>query len=130
MKPLFENVDCVSFFVDDLEKGIAFYAGALGLRLLWKTPASCGLGLENDVTEVVLVNRHNPTANFKVESVETALEALLAAGGTLEYGPFDIDIGKCAVVVDPWGNRYCVLDMSKGRNTVDEKGEVTGVKPD
>ena len=130
MKPLFENVDCVSFYVDDLEDGIAFYAGALGLRLLWRTSASCGLGLENDVTELVLVNRHNPTANFKVESVGKALATLLDAGCALEYGPFDIDIGKCAVVTDPWGNRYCILDMSKGRYTVDEKGDVTGVMPD
>jgi len=130
MKPLFENVDCVSFFVDDLEKGIAFYAGALGLKLLWKTPAACGLGLENDLTEVVLVSQHNPTANFKVESVPEALETFRNAGGAVEYGPFDIDIGKCAVVADPWGNRYCVLDMSKGRYAVDEKGDVTGVKPD
>jgi predicted enzyme related to lactoylglutathione lyase len=130
MKPLFENVDCVSFFVDDLEKGISFYSGALGQRLLWKTATSCGLGLENDVTEVVLVNQHNPTANFKVESVPAALETFREAGGTLEYGPFDIDIGKCAVLADPWGNRYCILDMSKGRYTVDENGDVTGVKPD
>jgi predicted enzyme related to lactoylglutathione lyase len=130
MKPLFENVDCVSFFVDDLDRGIAFYAGSLGLRVLWRAQASCGLGLEEGVTEVVLVNQHNPTANFKVESVLDALEAFQNAGGTLEYGPFDIDIGKCAVVSDLWGNRYCILDMSKGRYVVDEKGDVTGVKPD
>ncbi len=130
MKPIFMNVDCISIFVNDLEKGIAFYGDALGLPLLWKTPNACGLGLEKDVTEVVLVNKQNPTANFKVESVATALETFRQAGGTVEYGPFDIDIGKCAVVVDPWGNRYCLLDMSKGRYTVDEKGDVTGVKPD
>lgn len=30
-KPIFENVDCVSFYVDDLDKGIEFYKEKLGL---------------------------------------------------------------------------------------------------
>ncbi len=125
---LFTNVDCVSFYVDDLDAGIAFYVGALGLKLLWRAASSCGLGLSRDATEVVLVDRHNPTVDFKVDSVEAALPRFLEAGGALEYGPFDIDIGRCAVVADRWGNRYCLLDMSKGTYTVDADGNVTGVK--
>ena len=128
-QPLLETVDCVSFYTDSLDRGIAFYGGALGLRLLWRAKDSCGLGLREGATELVLVERRNPAANFKVASVEKALPAFLAAGGALEYGPFDIDIGRCAVVADPFGNRFCLLDMTKGVYATDADARVTGLQP-
>jgi hypothetical protein len=30
----------------------------------------------------------------------------------LEVEPFDIAIGRCAVVRDPFGNRHVIVDMS------------------
>ncbi len=126
-EPLFENVDCISMFVDDVEKGLDFYQKALGLKLLWRTEGSCGLGMPNGIAEIVLVTAHNPMVDLKVASVEEALPRFTQAGGTVEYGPFDIDIGKCAVVVDLWGNRYCILDMTKGAYDVDGSGSVNGV---
>ena len=128
MESLFQNVDCVSFYVDNIDEGIAFYS-ALGLKLLWRAANSCGLGMSGDITEVVLVTEHNPVAQFKVESVEDALPVYVKAGGKVELGPFDIDIGKCAVVSDRWGNRYCLLDMTKGKYTTDAQGNVIGVSP-
>lgn len=128
MRPLFECVDCVSFTVGDIDEGIAFYCGSLGLKLLWRAQTSCGLGMREGITEVVLVKENNPTVDFKVDSVKEALPAFLAAGGSLVFGPFDIDIGKCAVVEDKWKNRFCLLDMTKGKYTVDENGDVTGVR--
>ncbi|NMA33276.1 MAG: bleomycin resistance protein [Clostridiaceae bacterium] len=127
LSPLFENVDCVSFYVDDIDEGLTFYQKALGLRLLWRTENACGLGMQNGITELVLVTQHNPMVDMKVDSVEKALPEFIKAGGKLEYGPFDIDIGKCAVVSDPWENRYCILDMSKGTYDVDENGNVINV---
>lgn len=126
-KPLFENVDCVSLTVSDIDEGIAFYSGKLGLRLLWRAEASCGLGTQTGETEVVLVTKNNPTVDFKVDDVCSAIDVYTGAGGKLEYGPFDIDIGKCAVVSDEWGNRYCLLDMTKGKYITDENGGVIGV---
>lgn len=127
-KPIFQNVDCVSFYVDNLDAGLDFYSAGLGLKLLWRTENACGLGLRDDITEVVLVTEHNPTAQFKVDSVEEALPEFIRAGGAVEYGPFDIDIGKCAVVKDKWDNRYCLLDMTKGKYKVDEAGTVIGLE--
>lgn len=127
-KALFTNVDCVSFYVDDLDRGLKFYKDAMGLKLLWRAEKSCGLGMEEGITEVVLVNEHNPMVDFKVESVADAIPEIVKAGGKVVYGPFDIDIGKCAVVSDLWENTYCILDMTKGKYTVDESGKVTGVK--
>jgi len=37
------------------------------------------------------------------------------SGGTVVAGPFDIKIGRCAVLHDPWGNELVVLDGSKRR---------------
>ena len=127
--PFFEGVDCVSLYVDDLDKGLRFYQNALGLKLLWRTDGSCGLGMPGGVAELVLTLSRNPMVDMKVASVEKDLPRFIQAGGTVEVGPFDIDIGKCAVVSDPWGNRYCVLDMTKGAYTVDERGTVSGVSP-
>ena len=129
MDSLFQNVDWVSFYVDNIDQGIAFYS-ALGLKLLWRAEKSCGLGMSDDITEVVLVTEHNPVVQFKVESVKEALPVFVKSGGKVEAEPFDIDIGKCAVVADRWGNSYCLLDMSKGKYTTDEKGNVTGVSPE
>lgn len=128
-KSIFENVDCVSFYVDDLDAGMAFYKEKLGLKLLWRAEDSCGLGMEHDITEVVLVTRNDiPVAQFKVESVDKVLPEIVAAGGKVTYGPFNIDIGRCAVISDPWNNQYCILDMTKGKYEVDKNGNVTGVK--
>ena len=42
-------------------------------------------------------------------------------------GPFEIAIGRCAVVADPWDNVLVLLDNSKGFLTTDDTGHVTGV---
>ena len=126
-KTLLQNVDCISMYVDDLDKGIEFYSDKLGLKLLWRVDGSCGLSMSDDITEVVLCNERNPIVDFKVDSVEQAIKEFENAGGKIEYGPFDINIGKCAVVSDPWGNEFCILDMSKGTYDTDENGNVTGV---
>lgn len=125
--PLFRNVDCVSLRVPDLDAGIAFYVDHLGLKLLWRAGGSCGLGVPEGNTEVVLCTDRDPEVDLKVESVEEALQEFTAAGGSCVYGPFEIGIGKCAVVRDPWGNEYCILDMTKGTYDTDAEGNVTGV---
>ncbi|MCI4351990.1 MAG: hypothetical protein L3K14_01185 [Thermoplasmata archaeon] len=35
-------------------------------------------------------------------------------GGRPIEGPFDIPVGRCAVVVDLFGNELVLLDLSKG----------------
>lgn len=127
MKPIFDHVDCVSMYVDDLDKGIEYYSNKLGFELLWRVEGSCGLKMPGDVAELVLCTDKNPMVDFKVDSVEDALPKLIQAGGKCLYGPFDINIGKCAVVSDLWDNRYCILDMTKGTYDTDENGNVTGV---
>jgi hypothetical protein len=40
--------------------------------------------------------------------------------------PFDIQIGRCMVVQDPWGTQLVLLDASKGLLVTDAAGNVTG----
>jgi predicted enzyme related to lactoylglutathione lyase len=35
-------------------------------------------------------------------------------GAVVRTAPFDIGVGRCAVLEDPFGNAVCVLDLSKG----------------
>lgn len=128
MQTLFQNVDCIELFVSNLDDGIQYYRDSLGLKLLWRAETTAGLGMEDGITEVVLqTERRKMNVDFKVESVVDAIGPIIAAGGKIIYGPFDIPIGKCAVVQDKWGNEYVILDMTKGRYVTDEHGNVLGV---
>lgn len=124
---IFTNADCIELHVDDLDEGLAYYCGALGLKLLWWGKDTVGLGMENDITEVVLQTERHINVDFKVEDVLAACEVIKKAGGRIIYGPWDIDIGKAALVRDKWENEYVILDMTKGKYTTDENGNVTGV---
>ena len=124
---MFKDVDCVHLRVANLEDGLAFYRDMLGLRMLWKTDVACGLGTENGSTEIVLSTKDLTAIDLKVDNVKDALNKFVEAGGRILDGPFDIDVGKCAVVADPWGNEYCLLDTIKGTYDTDADGLVNGV---
>lgn len=131
MSELFKNVDCIELYVSDLDEGIEYYRDSMGLKLLWRTDTSVGIGMENDVSEIVLqTERKKMNVDFRVESVVNSIERIINSGGKVQYGPFDIPIGKCAVIRDKWDNEYVILDMSKGRYVTDEHGNVIGVSKD
>ena len=128
MTQLFKNIDCIELYVTDLEDGIRYYRDSMGLRLLWRTAASVGLGMEEDIAEIVLqTERKKMNVDFKVDSVCDSVERIKEAGGTVLHGPFDIPIGKCAVIRDKWDNEYVILDMTKGRYETDADGNVIGL---
>ncbi|MBX3080330.1 MAG: hypothetical protein KF716_01770 [Anaerolineae bacterium] len=47
-------------------------------------------------------------------------------GGKVIVPPFDIQIGRAAVVADPWGNQFVMLDATKGLLKVDEHKNIIG----
>lgn len=131
MDEIFKNVDCIELYVSDLDDGIKYYCESMGLKLLWRTDTSVGLGMENDIAEIVLqTDRPFMSVDLKVESVAASIDKIIEAGGKVLDGPFEIPIGKCAVICDKWDNKYVILDMTKGRYTTDEHGYVTGVSKD
>ncbi|MFO7881052.1 MAG: VOC family protein [Kosmotogaceae bacterium] len=126
-KSLFKKVDCIRLYVSDLKKGRKYYEKTLGLKLIWQTEKAVGLGMDEDVTEIVLHNSDRKLeVDFKVDSVIDAIKEIEEAGGRVIIGPFDIKIGKCAVVKDLWNNEYVILDSTKGTFITDENGNIIG----
>jgi lactoylglutathione lyase len=125
--PVFKYIDCIQFYVPDLQEGIKYYHDCLGLKVIWRTETSIGLGMAEGKTEIVIQNeRKSQEVDIKVSSVVQAVEDITKAGGQIVYGPFDIKIGKCAVVKDLWGNEYVILDSTKGTFITDEDGNIVG----
>lgn len=126
-QPLFQYVDCLRVYVPDLEQGLAYYSNGMGLKLIWRTETEIGLGMADGKTELVIQTAdRRQEVDVKVESVLEAVQSIQSAGGKVIHGPFDIRIGKCAVVQDPWGNTYVILDSSKGTFITDEAGNIIG----
>ena len=125
--PLLRKVDCVRLYVPDLEAGLAFYRDKLGHELIWRTATAAGLRLpETDAELVIQTEEPRQEVDYLVDSAEAAAEMMERAGGRIIVPPFDIQIGRCVVVEDPWGNPLILLDTSKGLLTTDSEGNVTG----
>lgn len=118
---MLKKIDCVMIHVVDVQAAIAYYERVFGLRRLWQDETSCGMGMPETDTEIVLHN--NPDLPNKVEvhylvaDVAAAVDALRQQGCEIIAAPFDIAIGKCAVIRDPFGTTLCILDMTKGPRT-------------
>ena len=82
-------------------------------------------------TEIVLkTERDEPEVDLLVKSANEAALRMVEAGGSVMVPPFDIQIGRCTVVEDPWGNRLVLLDMSRGSLVTDSSGNVVGTSKD
>ena len=130
MSPLFRKVDCISLPVDDLDEALRFYQQALGHELIWRDDRAAGLRLSDSTAELVLHTDARPIeTDLAVASVPEAIDRFKRAGGSVVVEPFEIRIGLCAVVRDPWQNQLVVLDDSKGLLEVDEERRVVGNRP-
>jgi predicted enzyme related to lactoylglutathione lyase len=126
-EPLLRKIDCVRLYVPDLDAGLAFYRDQLGHSLLWRTADAVGLAIPDADAELVLQTEdHAQETDFLVDSAERAAERITEAGGSVLRPPFDIRIGRCVVVRDPWGNTLVLLDASKGLLATDADGNVIG----
>jgi lactoylglutathione lyase len=76
---------------------------------------------DSDAELVIQTERKELEADLLVESVDKAVVRIEEAGGKTLVGPLDIQIGRCAVVQDPWRNRLLILDLTKGPYTLTTK---------
>jgi lactoylglutathione lyase len=126
-EPLLQKIDCIRLYVPDLEAGLAFYRDRLGHVLIWRTEKAAGLRLPGTDAELVLQTEDQvQEVDFLVDSVEMGVECFVAAGGKIITPPFDIQIGRCVVVQDPWGNPLVLVDASGGLLATDAAGNVIG----
>jgi catechol 2,3-dioxygenase-like lactoylglutathione lyase family enzyme len=129
-QPLVRKVDAIQIQVPDLDAGLTFYRDRLGHQVIWRTERAVGLHLPDTDTELVLqTERDGPEINLLVESADQAAQRVVQAGGAIVVPPFDIQIGRCVVVRDPWGTSLVLLDMSKGLLVTDADGNVIGNRP-
>jgi len=113
--------------VPDLDAGLAFYRDRLRHKLIWHTEEVVGLRMPDTDAEIVLhTEPKGPEIDMKVDSADAAAARFEEAGGKIVVPPFDIRIGRCVVVQDPWGNEFVMLDSSKGVLVTDEDGNVIG----
>ena len=115
---MLRKIDCVMIRVNDVEAAANYYTDVFGLHPLWSSEDSIGLVFPETDAEIVL--HRNPDipssveVHYLVDDVVTAVATYLAQGCHLLVEPFDIAIGKCAVIADPFGTRLCILDMTRG----------------
>ncbi len=125
--PLIQKVDCIHVEVSDLEAGLEFYRDKLGHELVWRTEDAAGLNMGEGTNEIVLnAKPWKHKIDLLVDSVPEAAERFKESGGAILSGPFEIAIGQAAVVRDPWGNEFVLLDVSKGLLATDPEGNITG----
>ncbi|MFL5625412.1 MAG: VOC family protein [Ktedonobacteraceae bacterium] len=115
---MLRKIDCVMIRVDDIKAAATYYARVFGLQPQWSADDSIGLVFPESDAEIVLhCNSDIPSSvevYYLVDNVVAAVASYAAQGCRVLVEPFDIAIGKCAVLADPFGTRLCILDMTKG----------------
>ena len=121
----------INIDVDDLERAVAFYRDALGLKLgrrlfddsvvemtgasskihlLAKAPASAA----SSQAEIYRAYQRHWTPvhlDFEVDDVESAVNRAVAAGATLEGAIQTFNWGRIATLSDPFGHGFCLLQF-------------------
>jgi predicted enzyme related to lactoylglutathione lyase len=115
---MLKKIDCVMIRVDDVETAVRYYSDVFGLCPLWRDETSVGLGLPDTDAEIVLHCNPDVPAQvevyYLVDDVASTVRIFEQRGCQVLNGPFEIPIGKGAVITDPFGTRLCILDMTKG----------------
>ena len=115
---MLRKIDCIMIRVEDVEAAAAYYAKIFGLHPRWSGDGSIGLLFPETDAEIVLHRDPNIPSSvevyYLVDDVIGAVDHYSAQGCQILVPPFDITIGKCAVIRDPFGTRLCILDTTKG----------------
>jgi predicted enzyme related to lactoylglutathione lyase len=125
MARLIVNVD-----VDDLEKAVRFYTSALGLRI-GRRFGGGGMELVGAEAPIYMLvaapgtvpfrggaatrdySRHwTPVhLDFAVDDIEAAVTRAVSAGARVEVEIEQHEYGKLAVLADPFGHGFCLLQF-------------------
>ena len=105
--------------VDDVAAGEKFYVDVFGLKPLWREGGSVGMGFPETDAEIVLHNNadipNKVEVHYLVDNVVTAVKTYTEKGCRVLVRPFEVLIGKCAVIEDPFETPICLLDLTSGR---------------
>ena len=124
MRGLLVNVD-----VDDLEKGTRFYCEALGLRVgrrfegwvelvgadapIYLLPKAAGTEAFPGGEKRSYARHWTPVhLDFIVTNIRAAIQRALDAGASQERDVTTHAYGKLALMADPFGNGFCLLEFT------------------
>jgi predicted enzyme related to lactoylglutathione lyase len=120
----------VNIDVDDLEKATRFYCDGLGLRVgrrfegwtelvgaaapIYLLPKAAGTKVSPKSDEQRNYGRHwTPVhLDFVVPDLGKAVQRAVAAGAKMERDVSNHAYGKLALMADPFGNGFCLLQFS------------------
>ena len=124
---MLKKVDCLFFYVDNLDKWISFYRDKLWLELKWKWENDAGFILWE--SELVIQTREpNQEVDILVDDVLEAVDKFKKIWATIIEEPFDINIWKCAIIQDLWWNTFTILDTTKWLYKVDDDKNIIWLK--
>jgi lactoylglutathione lyase len=116
---MFKKIDCVMIRVDDVAAAEKFYSEVFGLKPLWREARSVGMRLSETDAEIVLHNNadipNKVEVHYLVDDVVMAVKSYAGKGCRVLVQPFEVLIGRCAVIQDPFGTTICLLDQSSGK---------------
>ncbi len=137
MIELFVNVD-----VDDLDRAVDFYTRALGLKVSRRLEAFAAVELVGADAKLYLLEKKAgspPSAgasamrdyrrhwtpvhmDFVVEDLDAAVRQAQAAGATLETKTEPEKWGRIALMADPFGHGFCLLQfLGRGYDEIAER---------
>ena len=120
----------VNIDVDDLDKATAFYCDGLGLKVgrhfgdwlelvgasapIYLLPKKAGSAVSPASRGTRDYARHwTPVhLDFVVDDIETAIARARAAGASLEQEAREHAYGRLALLADPFGNGFCLLQFT------------------
>ena len=121
----------VNIDVPELEPAITFYTGALGLTV-GRRFGEDGAELLGAAARIYLLAKPAGTTpapgarprnyarhwtpvhlDFVVPDVDAAVERAVAAGAKIEQAAQDRSWGRIAILADPFGHGFCVLQFSQ-----------------
>jgi predicted enzyme related to lactoylglutathione lyase len=124
----------INIDVDDLEQGIAFYQSALGLTLRRRLFDGTVAEMTEASSNVYLLSKPSGSAaspkvsqrrdydrhwtpvhlDVEVEDIEAAVQRALVAGAKLEGEIQTFKWGRIAMMSDPFGHGFCILQFIDG----------------
>jgi lactoylglutathione lyase len=126
---MLRKIDCIMIRVNEVQAAARYYAKVFGLHPQWSADDSVGLLFPETDAEVVFHCDPNIPSSvevyYLVDDVVAAVAHYAAKGCEVLVAPFDITIGKCAAIRDPFGTRLCILDMTKGPRALNLVGSQT-----
>jgi predicted enzyme related to lactoylglutathione lyase len=122
----------INIDVDDLDKAIAFYTAALGLRLRRRLFEDSVAEMVGATSTIHLLSKPPGTTaapdaalpreyrrhwtpvhlDFAVEDVSAAVERAVSAGAKLETGIRSFPWGRLATLSDPFGHGFCLVQLA------------------